>query len=157
VTKGADLLPVPDGYGDAPCSFAPSVEDKRSHGRTCAGINTPGIQLRLIIREGGAITELEALGLLGELLAPSAPVVPEMIAPGRIRRVLLGDRPVGGALHLRSDVPVAVPGPGAAGVAGRGYCAVAVLGPAFGGDIDAERDARAGALPAVRTVGIGCH
>src|SRR4029077_6863956 len=90
VTKGADLLPVPDGYGDVPCSFAPAVEDKRSHGRACGGINTAGIQLRLIIREGGAITELEALGLLGELLAPSAPRGCGMIAPGGRTRRLLG-------------------------------------------------------------------
>src|SRR6266568_1808133 len=38
---------------------------------------------------------------------------------------------------------------------GSAYCAVAVLGPAFGGDIDAERDARAGALPAVRAAHVG--
>jgi hypothetical protein len=88
------------------------------------------------------------LRLLDELLAPSAPAMAVVAAPGRAF-LGLGDGPVGGVLHLRGNVPAAVPGPRAGRVADGRDRAVAVLEPTLGGDVDAERDSRADALPAV--------
>src|SRR5919198_2465191 len=110
VALGADLLAEADAHRDVPVPATAAVEDQRAGRWVGVGLDPAVVALPVVVVDGAGEPEGKALSLLGELLAPAAPRVAVVVAPGRVGRVLLRDRPVGGVLHLGSDARA---GPGA--------------------------------------------
>src|SRR5581483_11917358 len=103
IAQGPDLLAIPDTYCDVACAACAPVEGQCSRGRIRVRVDTAVAVLPVEIVHRSAEEECEVFGLLGELFAIPAPRMTKVVAPGRIRGVLFGDRPVRGILHLGRD------------------------------------------------------